>query len=468
MSATPQFTPLVPSRSMGMKLIVVCALALLMTIPALFVWSLIEDRSHRADEVVNEVSALVGGPQVFLGPVLGVPYTIAATAVKPAERGVYLVFPARGEATAGTSAEVRHRSLFKVPVYHSDVHFQAAFDLAGVPANAPSGAELNWNNAELLVGVADPRGAQADATAVINGQTVTLTPAAVLPTASVILSSGGETPLTLFGARVVDVLKPGARFEVSAALKFTGAQRLAILAFAKSTDVTIKGDWPHPSFEGGFLPSRQTVSDSGFEAQWTVPFIARGVPAEGGTDIFPGRLGRTALGVSFVDLADPYQSVTRSLKYAVLFIGLVFLSYFLFEVAAGRRVHPAQYILVGIAQLIFYLLLLSIAERMGFDLAFAIAATATVTLISAYAGWIFASRRYGLRALGAFGFLYALIYLLLRLEDEALLVGAIASFAAIAAVMYFTRRLDWYSSRQTPPLPPPPAPAMGGGYFSDR
>jgi inner membrane protein len=377
------------------------------------------------------------------------------------------MFPARGEATAGTSTEIRHRSLFTVPVYHSDVRFQAAFDLAGVGVDIPSGAELNWSNAELLVGVADPRGAQADATAVINGQSVTLTPASVLSSANVMLSSGGETQLTLFGARAADVLKPGARFDVSAGLKFTGAQRLAILAFAKSTDVTIKGDWPHPSFEGGFLPSRQAVSDSGFEAQWTVPFIARGVPEEGGTDVL-ARLGRTGLGVSFVALADPYQSVTRSLKYAVLFIGLVFLSYFLFEVAAARRVHPAQYILVGIAQLIFYLLLLSIAERLGFDFAFAIAASATVLLISAYAGWIFASRRYGLRALGAFGFLYALIYLLLRLEDDALLVGAIASFTAIAAVMYFTRRLDWYSSRQVPPLPPAPAPAMGGAYFSDR
>jgi inner membrane protein len=131
-------------------------------------------------------------------------------------------------------------------------------------------------------------------------------------------------------------------------------------------------------------------------------------------------------------------------------VGLVFLSYFLFEVATGKRVHPAQYILIGVAQLVFYLLLLSIAERIGFDLAFAIAATATVALISAYAGWVFESRKFGLRALVAFATLYGLIYLLLRLEDQALLVGAVASFAAIAAVMYFTRRMDWYGSSGVP------------------
>jgi inner membrane protein len=188
-----------------------------------------------------------------------------------------------------------------------------------------------------------------------------------------------------------------------------------------------------------------------------VPFIARGVRAEGTSDSITG-LDATALGVSFIEVADPYQSVTRSLKYALLFLGLVFLSYFIFEVSTGKRVHPAQYVLVGVAQIIFYLLLLSLAERVGFDWAFLLGGAATVTLLSANAAWIFASRTQGLRALGVFASLYALIYMLLRLEDNALLVGAIASFAAVAVAMYFTRSIDWYSSlpgSSTEPLPPP-------------
>ena len=434
-----------PTRSLGVKLITVCGLALVMTIPALFVWSLIDDRSHRADEVVSETGGLVGGPQTFLGPVLAIPYEVAPTPIKAAERGVYVVFPTRADAVAQTKTEVRHRSLFKVPVYRSDIVFKAWFDLTGVPAFAPDGAVLDWNRAEFLVGATDARGAQADATISAGEKLQTLAPAAALRSVTVKLQQGGETQLTLFGARAPGVAQPNAKFDLTASLQFSGAQRLAILAFGKTTNVAIQGDWPHPGFNGGFLPVAQTVNDRGFEAKWSVPFIARGVQSEGDSDIV-GSLGRTALGVSFVELADPYQSVTRSLKYALLFVGLVFLSYFLFEVAAGRRVHPAQYILIGVAQLVFYLLLLSIAERTGFDIAFAIAAVATVALISAYAGWVFESRRYGLRALLAFSVLYGLIYLLLRLEDQALLVGALASFAAIAAVMYFTRHMDWYGS----------------------
>ena len=129
----------------------------------------------------------------------------------------------------------------------------------------------------------------------------------------------------------------------------------------------------------------------------------------------------------------------------LLFTGLLFLSYFIFEVTTGKRVHPAQYLLVGVAQIIFYLLLLSLAERIGFDFGFLLAGGATVILLSANAGWIFESRIQGFRALLCFGLLYVLIYMLLRLEDNALLVGALASFLAVAAAMYFTRGIDWYS-----------------------
>jgi len=162
---------------------------------------------------------------------------------------------------------------------------------------------------------------------------------------------------------------------------------------------------------------------------------------------------QTLLGSS-IKTVDSYRSINRSLKYVLLFLGLVFLTYFIFEVTTGKRVHPAQYLLVGTAQIIFYLLLLSIAEKIGFDLAYLIAAGATVALLSVNAGWIFTSSSQGMKALAVFSLLYALIYMLLRLEDDALLIGAIASFAAVAAAMYFTRKIDWYSSQ---PVSSPPA-----------
>ncbi len=252
-------------------------------------------------------------------------------------------------------------------------------------------------------------------------------------------------PLAYFDVSVPDLAKPNATFDVAANLRFSGAQRLALLAYGKSTHLAAEGDWPSPGFDGSFLPVKRAVSPQGFSAEWSIPFIARGIPAEGASTAVSA-LDRTALGISFVEVADPYQSVSRSLKYALLFIGLLFLSYFVFEATAGKRVHPAQYVLVGVAQMIFYLLLLALAERIGFDWGFLIAGSATVLLLSANAQWIFASRMQGLRALFVFSLLYFFIYLLLRLEDNALLVGAIASFLAVASVMYFTRNIDWYSS----------------------
>lgn len=457
MNETPIIQPVLPthwptrvrSRSMGLKLLVVCVLALLMMLPALYVGNMVNERTARAGQVVSDISSHVGGQQTFLGPTLVIPYSIPATALASPkdtpQHGLYVVFPAQAAADMKVSTEERRRSLFKVPVFQADAHFDATFDLSGVPALAPAGADLDWSRAEMVVGVSDARGALADATLTTNGRTATLTPADVLPILTIGAEERTQVRLALFGARLEGGVKPDRPLHVSSALRFSGAQRLAVLAYGKTTQVTARGDWASPGFDGGFLPVTREVSAKGFRAEWTVPFIARGVRAEGPMEGVSG-LEATALGLSFVEVADAYQSVNRSLKYALLFLGLVFLSYFLFEVTTGKRVHPAQYVLVGIVQIIFYLLLLSLAERAGFDAAFGIAGTATVTLLAANAGWVFGSRRQAVRAFAVFALLYTLIYLMLRLEDNALLVGAVASFLAVAAAMYFTRGIDWYSS----------------------
>jgi inner membrane protein len=322
---------------------------------------------------------------------------------------------------------------------------EAVFDLTGVPAAAPQGAELDWSHAQIVVGVSDARGALADATLTTDSKTVTLTPAQVTDTITINREGDRAVELSLFGANVGDIVKPDAQFHAISVLRFSGAERIAVLAYGKTTHLAAQGDWRSPGFDGGILPVSRSISNHGFTAEWSVPFIARGVRAEGPSDAITG-LDATALGISFIEVADPYQSVNRSLKYVVLFLGLVFLSYFIFETTTGKRVHPAQYILVGIAQIIFYLLLLSFAERIGFDYGFILAGAATVILLSANAGWVFSSRLQAVRAFVIFALLYTLIYLLLTLEDNALLVGAIASFLAVAAAMYFTRRIDWYSS----------------------
>ena len=442
----PALQPRSRSRSLGVKLIVVCALGLLMTIPALFVQGLVWDRTSRKADVVREISNYEGGRQTFLGPTLAIPYDVPPQKRGDASyHGTYIVFPAQASAVVKTTTEERHRSLFRVPVFHADLKFDATFDLTGVPGAAPQHSVFDWSHAEILVGVSDARGAKADALLSLDEKTATMAPAEASEQMSVGSDQGSPVNLTLFGADAGSVAKPGAHFSATAALTFSGAQRIALLAYGRTTHVSMQGDWPSPSFDGGFLPISSSVAKNGFAAEWSVPFIARGVPVESQSDTING-LNATALGVSFAEVADPYQSVSRSLKYALLFVGLLFLTYFMFEVSTSKRVHPAQYILVGVAQIIFYLLLLSLAERIGFDFAFLLGGEATVLLLAANARWIFASRAQGARAFVIFTLLYGLIYMLLRLEDNALLVGAIASFLAVAAAMYFTRNIDWYGS----------------------
>ena len=443
---------------MGLKLLLVCALALLMSIPALFVFGLLIDRTNRAETVASEVGGMMGGPQTFLGPVIAVPSSQTETgttgnppAVTSVQSGVWYIFPAQGRATATTESEVRSRSLFRVPVYEADIAFTARFDLADAGADAPSGARLDWSRAELIMGASDARGAKADIVATIGGRSASLTPALVASTVGLEMADNADPrqpragQLQLFGTRLTEAERATqGPLEVNGRMQFSGAQRIALLAFAGTTQAEIKGDWAHPSYNGLARNNEDAPAGGGFDGKWSVPLVGRGgVPLEGGSDALT-RLGATEMAVTFVEPANPYQSVGRSLKYAPMFIGLVFLAYFLFETTSRRRVHPAQYVLIGLAQVIFYMLLLSIAEHVGFNIGFMIAAVATVGLISAYAGWTFQSRKQGIIALIAFSALYGLIYLLMRLNDAALLVGALASFAAIAAVMYFTRNVDWY------------------------
>ena len=245
--------------------------------------------------------------------------------------------------------------------------------------------------------------------------------------------------------------------DFDAVLRFTGAQRLSVMPFAKSTHVVIAGDWPAPSFDGAFLPGSRQLTKGAFTAAWDVPFLARGLAAEGGLGALSlSKLGGRDVGLTFALANNPYENVTRSLKYGVMFVGLVFLTFFVFEALSGKRLHPAQYVLIGLVQMIFYLLLLSLSEYVGFDAGFALGAIATVGLISLYASWAFKERKQGFRALAVFGPLYALIYCLMRLEDFALLAGSVASFIGLAAAMYLTRNIEWYGGQTDPAEPKAP------------
>lgn len=463
-----------PTRSVGLKFLLVCILAVLMALPAFAIFGLIYDRTSRAGEVVSEVGQRYGGEQTFTGPILAAPFRqiIPAPPATPdnprptatVRTGWYVVFAKTGKGDADIDTDVKSRGsggLFKVRTYTADVDLSGSFELSGEPSAAPEGATIDWTKAVILIGVTDPRGAAAPASIQVGAETFPLEPgsayADVLSNVSGPAVYNGGVPVAPQGpaqwlvAQAGAFARPDAKFDVRTKLKFTGVESVSLVAFARDTDLRIRGDWKHVGYFGGFPPKFgddsaevEKASAAGrFDQQWTVPFIARNL-AESGDAATLGNLANLNVMVRLVDPGNPYQSVTRALKYALMFLGVVFLAYFLMEATSDRRVHPAQYILVGLAQLIFYLLLLAIAERVGFDLAFLIAAGATVTLIGAYAGGVFRSARRGWIAFGAFALLYALIYMLMRLEDYALLAGSIAAFVSIAAVMWFTRNLDWY------------------------
>lgn len=256
------------SRSMGLKLLVVCGLALLMSIPALFVSSIVDERTSRAAAVVTEISSHVGGQQTFLGPTLAIPYEIPyANTTTAAKHGTYLIFPAEAKAEVKTTTEERHRSLFRVPVFEADVKLAATFDLAGMPAAAPEGAVLDWDHAEIVVGVSDARGARSDAVLDVNGASRVMAPATALAGLTLGPDGGEHVRLTLFGTRAAELAKAGGRFAVTSSLRFSGAQRLALLAYGKTTQVAAEGDWKNPGFDGGFLPVNRTITGNGFTAQ---------------------------------------------------------------------------------------------------------------------------------------------------------------------------------------------------------
>ena len=458
----------VRSADWGGKALIVCFLAVLMAIPGLFVFALVNDRSNRAEGVVQEVANLQGGSQQLLGPMLAVPYTQPADGDTNARSGWYLISPETGTANVTVTTTVRHRGLFEVPVYRATARMQARFAPMPQQLNLPADAVADWAGAQIVMGFSDLRGAQADVVGRLSGAatpaTLAFTPASMglgdprsgdssIPSRAE--TRGGFGLVSAPAAGLVQGRQGGV---IDAELSFSGAQRLSVLPFAKSTRVHIGGDWNSPSFDGGFLPGPRTLTNQGFTADWSVPFIARGLADHARSDdLSLTAMGQRDLGVSFVRANDAYQSVTRALKYAVMFVGLVFLTFFVFEALSGKRIHPAQYVLIGLAQMIFYLLLLSLAEWVGFDGAFAGSAVATVLLIGLYAGWAFRSRKYQVQALVIFSAVYGLIYLLMRLEDFALLAGSLASFLGLSAAMWLTRNLDWYSGRLSDAAAPAPA-----------
>lgn len=461
---------LIPRGSLGLKLLLVCLLVLAMSFPLLVVNALVSERQQRAAEVTAELGFAAGGPQTIGGPMLLVPYqrTVESTddqgrVQRRTERGSFVVFAATGEARATLTVEERRRGIYRAAIYNAATDFDAAFAPAATLEDVDPAYRFDWRQARIVMFVSDSRSIRnAPVLRFANGATAPMEPISDLSLAAPAgdyarpgmfsrPSAPLPTNLVAFAAPAPFEAAP-ADFTVETQLELTGAQRFAVAAFAQDTSLTMRGDRRDARAEGYFQSAEALQSDAqGFVVSWRAPLVARGM--EKAADLNSFNLGQAAgrdMAVSFVSSDDVYQGVARAVRYGIMFIGIVFLAVLIFEAVSGRRAHPAQYLLVGLAQCVFYLLLLSLTELIGFSGAFLVAATATVGLLAYYAGVSFGAVAVGLRALAGLSGLYLAMYVLMTLEDFALLAGSVVAFAVIAATMIATRRIDWYGRSANP------------------
>lgn len=461
---TNPISGLIPRGSLGLKLLLVCILVLAMGVPLLVVGGLVAQREARAREVTAQIGAAAGGAQAVGGPMLLVPYsrTIEVTdeqgrTQRRAERGSYVIFAETGAADTSLQVDDRRLGIYRAAIYRSTTEFDARFAPVEAMRGVDSSYRFDWSQARVVMFVSDSR-AIRDAAELrfADGATATLEPISDLSLAAPApdYSRPGvystptaplPTGLQAFAAPARLTNAPQ-DFSVETRLVLTGAERFSIAAFAQDTTATIRGNRRDTRAEGYFQSSEALqATDEGFAVSWRVPFVARGI--EKAADLNSFNLGLAAgrdMAVTFVSSDDIYRGVMRAVQYGIMFIGIVFLATLIFEAVSGRKAHPAQYILVGLAQCVFYLLLLSMTEIIGFSLAFVIGAAATVALLAYYAGASFGSVAVGLRALVGLALLYGAMYILMTLEDFALFAGSVVAFAVIAATMIATRRIDWY------------------------
>lgn len=433
------------ARSPGLKFLLVGLITLAMAVPLFFVFIALADRQDYARTAAADIARGWGGPQMIGGPALAVPYVVSETQ-RSAEgvvttvdvRRVAVFLPKVFKADAATTAETRARGIFKVNVFTADVVLSGAF---GAPSFAEMGVtpkSIAWDQAVLMLGISDLQGL-AENVSVSWGEAKTVVAFRPGMIADLAVYSGinARVPMTAAGGET----------PFSIALKLRGTSDLQFAAAGEETEVSARGNWPHPSFQGNFLPVTRNIESTGFTAVWKVPHLARNLPQAMPTpESLMNGLNVASFGVSFYQPVNFYLLVERALKYAILFIGLAFLSFFLIETLSGARIHGVQYLLIGGAQVVFYLLLLSLSEQIGFERAYLAAAVATVALISAYAWSAMKSSSRAMVVFGVLSVLYALLFVLLKQEDYALVIGSAAAFAAIAVTMYVTRNVDWYRS----------------------
>lgn len=430
--------------SLTLKGFLTAGLILAMLIPSVYVYNLVEERQERQKEVIDEVSSKWAYKQTLSGPYLQVPYTFTLTGTDgktTVQERSLIILPDSLQVQGSVQPQFKERGIYKVALYRSQLSLAGYFNLAAVQPK--SGESILWDKAVLCMGVSDTRGIEVQPQGTFGGSPLQL--GAGLPE-NFVTTRGASTAVDL-STRMDAAMVPFA-FD----LRLRGSQSLQVLPLGKATAVQLESPWHSPSFTGTFLPDH-TTTPQGFTAAWNVLHFNRDFPQVWKNQSYPAQ--EFAFGLELLQPTDNYAKTLRSVKYAILFIGLTFGFFFLLEAIQGHRVHPVQYILTGLALVIFYTLLLSFSEIISFNLSYGIAALATTLLITLYGKHLFASWK-NAAIIGTFlGGLYGFIFVLIQLEDTALLAGSIGLFVLVALAMQMSRKVKWYDDAKTfDPFPP--------------
>jgi inner membrane protein len=431
-------------ESVTVKLIFIAFLILLLLIPSVLIQDLVRERSDRQNQTIKEVSDQYSGEQLIQGPVLVIPYkkqvketdNSGKEVTKEVTNNLFLL-PNELHYNANVSPDVLHRGIFEVVVYNSAIKVSGNFTKADLNSLSITPDQLMPEKAKLLFSISDLKGLKTNPQLKIAGQVATAEPAF----GDSLFANGLQVAVNLTG--IADKTIP---FEFNLDLK--GSEELSFLHLGKTTDVTVKGNWGSPSFDGRYLPDTRNIDakSNTFDARWRMLYYNRPFPQQwvDNLNVLKTKKADDAtFGVKLRLPVDQYQKTTRSSKYAILIIILTFISLFLTEMISKHRIHVFNYVLIGAAMIVYYTLLLSFSEQIGFTFAYLIASAATVILVAAFLkSLIKSSKSTGLFAL-ILSLFYAFIYVIIQLEDLALLVGSIALFLIIATLMYFSRKINW-------------------------
>ena len=414
-----------------LKAFVIGILTMLMLIPVSMVKSLVSERQRSSESVREEITAKWGKQQQVTGPVLVVPYQKEKDMDnKPVTKLAYFL-PEDYRIDGEIFPEERSRGIYQVMCYKSDMQINGSFNFPDIGQLNLINDTVLWNDAFILIGIPDLQGIRNKIKFNVDGS------------AKEILASVIRNDIIHSGLTVKMPLNPENRqaFRFDFNLSLNGSDGLYFAPIGKQTSVHIKSDYKPVTFIGDFLPGTRSLDGPGFDAKWDIYDYNRNY-AQMWTGPNP-ELQSSTLGVDLLLPIDHYQKNMRSAKYAIMFIALTFLVFFIVEIRSRRSIHPVQYLLVSFALVLFYSLLLAFSEHIGFDLSYLVSAVAIIALITAYSWSIFKKKKETL-FMGVFlTLLYSFLYVIIQLEDMALLLGSVGLFIALASVMYASRNVNW-------------------------